>query len=143
MIVVYDKLTGAIKHTFDYEYSADGLELQEDEAALVTLVEHENAIGTLRVDLESKTLIAQSAVRFGVDKREITAGESIQLTLQHEGEQFGETFLLSVGEQLLEVPYSLASIQITFDLPGEYSIYVPDGRIFSMLVTVRVKEDVV
>lgn len=143
MVVVYDKKTGAIKHTIDLEYSAEDLDLKGDEEALVTLVEHENAVSTLRVDLETKTLVPQSAVRYRPNKREITAGESIVLNIEHEGERFGETFPLLVGpENIIGVSYELEAIKLTFELPGEYTLYVPDGRIYSRALTIRVREDV-
>ena len=50
MLVIYDAQSGAIKYTIEGELELAGVTLQDDEAALVTLVEHGGQITTLRVD---------------------------------------------------------------------------------------------
>lgn len=140
MIVVYNKHTGEISYTLDYQYEFDS-ELEEPLDHLVTLIEHGNNIMTMRVDLETKSLVAKSAIMFSADRLTCLAGEDITLTFQHEGEQFGSTFALLVGELIVQVPYDLHNVVINFDLPGEYKIYVPDNRIHSMLLKINVEDD--
>lgn len=145
MIVVYKKDTGGIIQAIDNEVVSDSFRagLDENTEAMSTLVEHKNNILTMRVDLTTKRLVEKSAILLSADKLEITAGDSILLDIAHDGERFGETFLLSAGnKQVIQVPYELSSIQITFDLPGQYLLHVPDLRIYSNKIRIDVKDDV-
>ena len=140
MIVVYNKNTGEVAYTIDYQYEFDS-ELEEPLDYLVTLVEHGNNVLTMRVDLETKSLVSKSAILFSADRLACLAGESVTLTFQHEGEQFGSTFALLVGDLVVQVPYELEHIAINFDLPGEYKIYIPDNRIHGTMLKIHVEDD--
>lgn len=143
MIVVYRKNTGEIVQTIDYEQVTPEFErfLPEDLAAISTLVENPNCIRTMRVDLETKTLVSKAAIIFTVDKREVYVGEPIAITFRYEGPQFGDTFPVMVGPgTVLNVPYGEPQITVTFELPDEYVLSIPDLRIYHHAVQITVRE---
>ena len=109
---------------------------------MVTLVEHGSGIRNLRVDLETKTLVPKSAIILKLDKREIAAGESVVVTFSYEGEQFGETFPLAVNsETVLDIPYETPAIELELALPGEYTLRIPDLRVYCIPRKIIVKEN--
>ena len=142
MIVGYDLNSGGIIFTVDGETDIDAVDVQEGQGKLVTLVEHGSGIRNLRVDLETKTLVPKSAIILKLDKREIAAGESVVVTFSYEGEQFGETFPLAVNsETVLDIPYETPAIELELALPGEYTLLIPDLRVYCIPHKIIVKEN--
>ena len=142
MIIGYDLNSGGIVFTVDGETDIDAVGVQEGQGKLVTLVEHGSGIRNLRVDLETKTLVPKSAIILKLDKREIAAGESVVVTFSYEGEQFGETFPLAVNsETVLDIPYETPAIELELALPGEYTLRIPDLRVYCIPRKIIVKEN--
>lgn len=142
MIIGYDLNTGGIVFTVDNETDINSVDTQEGQGKMVTLVEHGSGIRTLRVDLETKTLVPKSAIILKLDKREIAAGESVVVTFSYEGEQFGETFPLAVNsETVLDIPYETPAIELELALPGEYTLRIPDLRVYCIPRKIIVKEN--
>ena len=142
MIIGYDLNTGGIVFTVDNETDINSVDTQEGQGKMVTLVEHGSGIRNLRVDLETKTLVPKSAIILKLDKREIAAGESVVVTFSDEGEQFGETFPLAVNsETVLDIPYETPAIELELALPGEYTLRIPDLRVYCIPRKIIVKEN--
>lgn len=142
MIIGYDLNTGGIVFTVDNETDINSVDTQEGQGKMVTLVEHGSGIRNLRVDLETKTLVPKSAIILKLDKREIAAGESVVVTFSYEGEQFGETFPLAVNsETVLDIPYETPAIELELALPGEYTLRIPDLRVYCIPRKIIVKEN--
>lgn len=142
MIIGYDLNTGGIVFTVDNETDINSVDTQEGQGKMVTLVEHGSGIRNLRVDLETKTLVPKSAIILKLDKREIAAGESVVVTFSYEGEQFGETFPLAVNsETVLDIPYETPAIELELALPGEYTLLIPDLRVYCIPRKIIVKEN--
>ena len=142
MIIGYDLNTGGIVFTVDNETDINSVDTQEGQGKMVTLVEHGSGIRNLRVDLETKTLVPKSAIILKLDKREIAAGESVVVTFSYEGEQFGETFPLAVNsETVLDIPYETPAIELELALPGEYTLLIPDLRVYCIPHKIIVKEN--
>jgi len=142
MIIGYDLNTGGIVFTVDNETDINSVDTQEGQGKMVTLVEHGSGIRNLRVDLETKTLVPKSAIILKLDKHEIAAGESVVVTFSYEGEQFGETFPLAVNsETVLDIPYETPAIELELALPGEYTLRIPDLRVYCIPRKIIVKEN--
>jgi hypothetical protein len=144
VIIVYDKSTGGIVYTLDERTNYERNNLEEGQDYITSLVEHGSSALTMRVNLETKTLVTKSAILLSLDKYETAAGEPVVVEFSHEGEQFGPTFPLQVNnETVLAIPYGELQIQLTFDLPGEYVLTIPDPRIYSISKRIRVMEGIV
>lgn len=143
MIIVYDRKTGEIRYTIEHATSLDGIKLHPDEEdALITLVEHGSQIITLRVDVsgEIPKLLSKSAVILKPNKTAVKVGDSVAFSVQTEGEIFGNGIPLRINDQIVVLQPNQNSLEITFDMPGVYTLYVPDGRYYSPPVTITVKD---
>lgn len=143
MLIVYKKDTGGIVFTLDDEVDPDRVTCEDDEDVISTILEYGSGIKNLRVDVDTKTLVTKSAIKIRVPTADIYAGEALRVSFDFEGERFGETFPLALGvDAVYDIPYETSDLDITFDLPGEYVLHIPDLRIHSNPVRITVKEDV-
>ena len=145
MIIVFEKETGGIRYTIDNKIATDTYKdsLDEELDVISTIVEHGSNILTMRVDTSTRTLVSKSAIMFDADKYETVAGEPVVVTFSYEGEQFGETFPLAVNsETVLDIPYETPAIELELALPGEYTLLVPDLRVYCIPRKIIVKENI-
>jgi hypothetical protein len=144
VIIVFEKETGGIRYTIDNKIATDTYKdsLDEELDVISTIVEHGRNILTMRVDTSTRTLVSKSAIMFDADKYETVAGEPVVVTFSYEGEQFGETFPLVVNrETVLDIPYETPAIELELTLPGEYTLLVPDLRVYCIPRKIIVKEN--
>ena len=143
MLVIYDAQSGAIKYTIEGELELDGVTLQDNEAALVTLVEHGGQITTLRVDTSGgrPQLVPKWGVRLECEQT-VVAGKPLRVRIRKDEGIGCETIPLQVNNETVPVPTSSDAIDLEFTLPGEYRLWVADYRFYCPPVIVSVSEGV-